>query len=573
MCGTSVPPFPTDKIEKGDKTGDPFGVGIRHVHQYFTSRNLWLLGALWNAAQVSAMKWAITGIMQRATRQHQIAITRIGGEKAGEGGATAGHRRGTLYIPSNQVEFNPLDLFAERVKTMTQGFEKTADLERRVFVSVNSAHCIGVPDQSIDYIFVDPPFGGNIMYSELNFAWEALLGVVTKTQHEAIQNKSQQKGLYEYQDIMTACFKEFFRVLKPGRWMTVEFHNSKNAVWNAIQESLQRAGFVVADVRVLDKQLKTHTQRTAAGSVNKDLVISAYRPSQELETSFNLDAGTQEGVWEFVQEHLKRLPVLVKHDGKAVVIPERQKYLLYDRMLAFHVERGVTIPLDAAEFYLGLTQKFPERESMHFLADQVSEYDRKRLLVKEFMQLQLFVADEVTAIQWIKQQLQKKPQTFQELQPQFLQETSGWLEYEESLELSVLLEEHFLIYSGTGEVPSQIHAYLSSNFKDLRGVEKSDRTLVNKAKDRWYVPDPRKEADLEQIRQRNLVREFRKYLENKGKLKHIRTEALRAGFKECWQKKDYTTIVQMAKRLPEVVIQEDPALLMYFDNASLMLGE
>jgi hypothetical protein len=130
-----------------------------------------------------------------------------------------------------------------------------------------------------------------------------------------------------------------------------------------------------------------------------------------------------------------------------------------------------------------------------------------------------------------------------------------------------------LIYSGTGEVPSQIHAYLSSNFKDLRGVEKSDRTLVNKAKDRWYVPDPRKEADLEQIRQRNLVREFRKYLENKGKLKHIRTEALRAGFKECWQKKDYTTIVQMAKRLPEVVIQEDPALLMYFDNASLMLGE
>ena len=41
----------------------------------------------------------------------------------------------------------------------------------------------------------------------------------------------------------------------------------------------------------------------------------------------------------------------------------------------------------------------------------------------------------------------------------------------------------------------------------------------------------------------------------------------------CWQKKDYTTIVQMAKRVPEAVIQEDQALLMYFDNASLLLGE
>lgn len=569
----TVPWFPTDTIQKGDKTGDPFAVGIHHVHQYFTSRNLWLISALWNEATTSGMKWAITGIMQRASRQHQIAITRIGGEKAGEGGATAGHRRGTLYIPSNQVEFNPLDLFSERTKTMTQGFEKTAGMERRVFVSVNSAHKVGLPDHSIDYIFVDPPFGGNIMYSELNYAWEALLGVKTNTQHEAIQNKSQEKGLGDYQEIMTECFREFFRVLKPGRWMTVEFHNSKNVVWNAIQEALQKAGFVVADVRVLDKQLKTHTQRTAAGSVNKDLVITAYRPSESLEARFELEAGTQKGVWEFVQEHLRRLPILSKQDGKAVVIPERQKYLLYDRMLAFHVERGVTIPVNAAEFYLGLDQKYPERDGMYFLPEQVAEYDRRRLQVKEFVQLELIVADEVSAIQWIKQQLHKKPQTFQELQPQFLREIGGWLEYEEPLELSALLEENFLVYQGAAEVPNQIHSYLSSNFKELRGLPKTHTALVSKAKDRWYVPDPRKEADLEQLRHRALVKEFQQYFDTKGKLKVVRTEALRAGFRNAWHKKDYATIVQMAKRIPEAVIQEDQALLMYYDNALLMSGE
>jgi hypothetical protein len=38
-------------------------------------------------------------------------------------------------------------------------------------------------------------------------------------------------------------------VLKPGRWMTVEFHNSQNAVWNAIHEALLRAGFMIADGR------------------------------------------------------------------------------------------------------------------------------------------------------------------------------------------------------------------------------------------------------------------------------------------------------------------------------------
>ena len=47
--------------------------------------------------------------------------------------------------------------------------------------------------------------------------------------------------------------------------------------------------------------------------------------------------------------------------------------------------------------------------------------------------------------------------------------------------------------------------------------------------------------------------------DSKGKLKVVRTEALRAGFKEAWQKKDYPTIVQMAKRIPDAVIQEDQA--------------
>ena len=69
------------------------------------------------------------------------------------------------------------------------------------------------------------------------------------------------------------------------------------------------------------------------------------------------------------------------------------------------------------------------------------------------------------------------------------------------------------------------------------------------------------------------MKEFQQYLDTKGKLKIVRTEALRAGFKECWQEKDFTTIVQMAKRVPEAAIQEDQALLMYFDNASLLLGE
>lgn len=211
---------------------------------------------------------------------------------------------------------------------------------------------------TVDYIFTDPPFGGNLMYSELNFLWEAWLKVFTNNKPEAIENQTQGKGLAEYQRLMTACFKEYYRVLKPGRWMTVEFHNSKNAVWNAIQEALQAAGFVIADVRTLDKQQGSFKQVTSANAVKQDLIISCYKPNGGLEARFAHEAGTAAGVWDFVRTHLKHLPVFVAKDGKAEIIAERQNYLLYDRMVAFHVQRGVLVPLSAAEFYAGLARRF-----------------------------------------------------------------------------------------------------------------------------------------------------------------------------------------------------------------------
>jgi len=91
----------------------------------------------------------------------------------------------------------------------------------------------------------------NIMYSELSFLYEAWLRVFTNQDSEAIMSKFQRKGLFEYQGLMIRALNELFRVLKPGRWITVAFHNSKNAVWNAIQEAIGHAGFVVADVRTM----------------------------------------------------------------------------------------------------------------------------------------------------------------------------------------------------------------------------------------------------------------------------------------------------------------------------------
>ena len=55
-------------------------------------------------------------------------------------------------------------------------------------------------------------------------------------------------------------------------------------------------------------------------------------------------------------------------------------------------------------------------------------------------------------------------------------------------------------------------------------------------------------------------------------MKQFRTEALRAGFKAAYDARDYDTIVDVANRIPESVLQEDEKLLMYYDVAAMRLG-
>ncbi len=566
--------FPAVRMPEGDESRRNDPAGITHTHHFFTKRNRLVLARLLGESHSPLCTWLVTGAMPRASRQHQIAISRIGGPKAGEGGATAGHRRGTLYIPSNQVEFNPLLLVKERLKMALKAVRMPCAAADALILETASATQSRIGPDEVDYIFTDPPFGGNIWYSELNYIWESVLKVRTNTTHEAVTNATQKKGLAEYQDLMFTSFSQCYYVLKPGHWMTVAFHNSQNSVWSSIQEALQRSGFVIADVRILDKKIKTHTQRTAQGSVNQDLAITVYKPNDGLEGRFKLEAGTEPGVWDFLRAHMKQLPVFVAKRGHVEVIAEREQYLLFDRMVAFHVQHGVMVPMSASEFYAGLAQRFPARDGMYFLPEQAAEYDKKRLTASDVETPEFAPVDEFSAIRWLQNLLRNKPQTHQEIHPQFLRDIGGWQKHEKRLELRDLLEENFLRYDGDGEVPSQIHCYLSSNFKDLRNLTKDDSLLKSKAKDRWYVPDPGKAQDLEKLRERALLREFEEYRRSsQKKLKVFRVEAVRAGFKRAWQERNYATIIAVANKLPEDVLQEDPKLLMWYDQAQTRAEE
>ncbi|HON94141.1 MAG TPA: hypothetical protein PKZ07_21395, partial [Sedimentisphaerales bacterium] len=165
----------------------------------------------------------------------------------------------------------------------------------------------------------------------------------------------------------------------------------------------------------------------------------------------------------------------------------------------------------------------------------------------------------------------------------------GWSKNEAQLDLRELLNQNFLCYDGKGKIPSQIVSWMrrSSELRPLieaefkaQGIELSEnleletsnQELRRKATDRWYVPDPNKAGDLEKLREKALLKEFEEYKEVKKKLKVFRLEAVRAGFKKAWQERDYAVIVAVADKIPNNVLEEDPKLLMWYDQAVTRKG-
>jgi hypothetical protein len=593
--------WPIERMYHGSRIAPK---GVTHSHHFFLARPAITLGAIWERASKipdARLRHALLFCFEQAV----VWLSRLNRYKPLMHGQPGGSQVGLMlsgvyYIASQHSECSPWYCLEGKIDRLIKTFGTMRAQSNRVITTTGSATASSLGDESLDYIFTDPPFGQNIFYADLNLLTESWHKVITNSTHEAIIDEPKDKGIGEYQQLMLECFREYYRVLKPGRWITVEFSNSQASVWNAIQTTLQEAGFVVANVAALDKQQRSYRSVTTPTAVKQDLVISAYKPNGGLEERFSKHGGTEAGVWDFIKTHLRNLPVVKAHGGQMDFIAERDPRILYDRMVAFYVGHSTPVPLSSAEFQAALAERFPQRDEMFFLPEQVNEYDKKRQQMEGVGQLSIFVEDEKSAVAWLRSFLNTRPSVYQDIQPEFMQQLgASWKKWETRPELRALLDQNFLNYEGEGEVPSQIHSYLSTQFKELRNLAKDHQQLRSKAKDRWFVPDPKKNIDVERFRTKKLLEEFWGYLpagysppalnptrgeslpgltvpvpkSPKGKkLKELRSEAVRVGFKHCYQQKDYQTILVVAEMLPESVIQEDEALQMYYDTAVTRTG-
>lgn len=523
---------PTDSLPNGDKTNEPKNRGILNAHHFYTRRNLIILSLFNSKISDAKQKLFITKLANQINKMYRFTYM------SGVWGAGGGPMAGTLYIPSLSKELSVIKQLRTALKQRA-GVRLRTKLGNYIGNTGSFSSALKLANESIDYIFIDPPFGHNLNYSELSFLWESWLGCKTNIFQEAIVSRAQKKGISEYKELMSLAFRQAFRILKPGKWMTVEFSNTSASIWNTIQSSLTTSGFIVANVSALDKKKGTFNAQSNPTSVKQDLVISCYKPSSEFNDRFENKKNSHLGIWEFVSEHLNKLPIHLISGNSTTSIIERSPKILFDRLIGFYVQRGLPVPIDAGKFQQGLPEQFIERDGMFFTNEQVQDYDRKKAEVPNFVQMSIFVANEQDAIYWLRRILEKESKTEQDLHPLWMKEVAGNMRKGDTLpEMRTILEENFL---------------------------KND-------KGQWYLPDPENKADLEKLRTKRLIKQFEIYktegYKPKGKIKEARVEALRAGFKQCYQDKNFKTIVQIGDRIPNNLLMEDEVLLQFYDIAS-----
>jgi DNA modification methylase len=521
---------PLDRMPEGDESRRNDRVGIENVHQFYTRRNLYIISRLFELAHefqdAHKLMFVITSILPKLTNMNRY-MPQHGSR------ALVGPMANTLYIPPMFVENNSLDQYTFQKKKIAKAFLGLNYSPG----SIHSATKNIVKDNSVDYVFTDPPFGANIMYSELNFLSESWLRVKTNNKEEAIQNKTQGKSTLDYQNLMTDSFTEYFRILKPGRWMTVEFSNTSAAVWNAIQNSIQRAGFIISSVTAIDNTRGGLHAMLGPTAVKQNLIISCYKPEERFVEKM-ISGNSELSVWEFVETHLKHLPLHLKQNNNTIAVLERNPKVILDRLFSFFIVRGLPVPIDARDFHEGLKQKFVEIDEMYFTKEQAAEYDEKKAKAPQLLQLSLIVTNESDAIEWLKIRLRKQPQKYQDIMPDFRIATQSLRKGDTLPELQDILNQSF--------------------------IQESDG--------RWRTPDPNEAKDRESLRTKVLLKEFNGYVTainqpKAKKLKLVRVEALRAGFKNCWEQKDFKTIVNLGDMIPQNILLEDEQLLMYYDIA------
>ena len=311
--------------------------GITHLHHFYTPRNLWVIAKIKSLIELEdpALQPALRLWLSSYISTHATLMTRVVCKSGSKDLTTTSKETATMYVSNLPVEKNIIAGLERKLNSFCKGFKDIPKNDSSVKVHHRTCTDTGLDEHCVDYVFIDPPFGDNIQYSEVNFINEAWLGLSTDAENEAIVSPHQEKTDDDYSRLLYEAFKEIDRILKPKKFITIAFHSAKKKHWHSISSAWDKAGFAVANASVLNKEQGSLKQVTTYAAVKGDSLILLTRKSDFEQESSN----TGPDVWQYVRDQIMA-------SNKEI---DRQS--AYSIFVNYCLMQGIDQPADSSKFF------------------------------------------------------------------------------------------------------------------------------------------------------------------------------------------------------------------------------
>jgi len=333
------PPHRMMNVESNtDAWGDKWRAGtsnFRTIDELFTKRNLWALASLLNSINHNEFG----DVFRFGFEAVLINLSRLQGN-------TTDPRfpnniiRGTYYMPQIMREYNVFPWYKGKIRNLINGYKSLSQFYENFStccISTQSATNLNsIPSNTIDFIFTDPPYGSQVQYGEMNFVWEAWMGFSTNWHaDEIIVNTTRGISDDDWADLMREAMRECFRVLKPGRWLSLCYHDTSEGTWALVQDIMAEVGFVVDNSGIslfIDTKEKSFNQLTADKVTKRDLLVNFRKPLPEELTPYAILTGDEDAATFTEKARLILVNNLETHPGSTA---DR----LYDELVSRMVRR------------------------------------------------------------------------------------------------------------------------------------------------------------------------------------------------------------------------------------------
>jgi DNA modification methylase len=197
-----------------------------------------------------------------------------------------------FYVGDTYIENNVMHYYENRLRKAIRGKENFLELiNGDLLTNQNSTYYritnfdaknLRIPDNSIDYVFTDPPYGDSVPYFEQSIIWNSWLKLMPDYNNEIVISDSQERSKTKeaFEVDINQAFSEIHRVLKCDKYFSLTFHSLSGLEWKAVTNACIKNNFEIVDWNWLEQKTLPPRQLNRLKTIKGDVLVTFIKKSK-----------------------------------------------------------------------------------------------------------------------------------------------------------------------------------------------------------------------------------------------------------------------------------------------------